>query len=230
MLRLEMAGKTFHRRESNVAALQPTTLAIAAGEYVAVVGPSGSGKTTLLSLLGAMLAPTSGKVLLNGQSLYDLSVTARTELRGRKIGFVFQTFNLVPYLSVLENVQVPMYLAGLDPKAQRQRAARLLDKVGLADRMDHKPSELSVGQQQRAALARTLANDPEFILADEPTGNLDPAMRELVLKMLDDFHAEGHTIIVVTHDSAAASRAQRKLRLEEGIVTAEGLTKVSEPA
>ena len=224
MLRLEMAGKTFNRRDASVTALQPTTLEIAAGEYVAVVGPSGSGKTTLLSLLGAMLAPTSGKVLLDGQSLYDLPVKARTELRGRKIGFVFQTFNLVPYLTVLENVQVPIYLAGLDVKEQCERAKKLLEKVGLADRMNHKPSELSVGQQQRAALARTLANDPEFILADEPTGNLDPAMRELVLKMLDEFHTEGHTIIMVTHDATAAARAQRKLRLNDGSVTAEGYT------
>ena len=223
MLRLEMAAKTFNRRDSCVAALQPTTLEIADGEYVAVAGPSGSGKTTLLSLLGAMLAPTSGKVFLNGQSLYELSVKERAELRGRKIGFVFQTFNLVPYLSVFENVQVPMYLVGLDTKEQRQRARRLLEKVGLADRMNHKPGELSVGQQQRAALARTLANDPEFILADEPTGNLDPSMREMVLKTLDEFHAEGHTIILVTHDSAAAARAQRKLRLDEGKVTAERL-------
>jgi putative ABC transport system ATP-binding protein len=216
MLRLEAVSKTFARRGSAVVALQPTTLEIAAGEYVAVVGPSGSGKTTLLSVLGGMLAPTSGQVLLDGQSLYRMSVKARTGLRGRKIGFVFQTFNLVPYLTALENVQVPLYLAGAAPKDQRRRALAVLERVGLADRVHHKPSELSVGQQQRVALARTLANDPALILADEPTGNLDPATREQVLGMFDQFHAEGRTLLMVTHDPAAAARAPRTLRLEDG--------------
>jgi len=183
MLRLNAVSKTFTRRRSAVTALQPTTLEIAAGEYVAVVGPSGSGKTTLLSMVGGMLAPTSGQVILDGHSLYDLSVKERTGLRGRRIGFVFQTFNLVPYLTALENVQVPLYLAGFSPKEQRQRAVAVLTRVGLADRVQHKPGELSVGQQQRVALARTLANDPALILADEPTGNLDPATREQVLEL-----------------------------------------------
>ena len=147
-----------------------------------------------------MLAPTTGKVFLDGQSLYDLSVAARTGLRGRKIGFVFQTFNLVRYLTALENVQVPLYLAGLSPREQRERATAVLERVGLADRVHHKPSELSVGQQQRVALARTLANDPALILADEPTGNLDPQTREQVLGLFDEFHAEGRTIVMVTHD------------------------------
>jgi putative ABC transport system ATP-binding protein len=218
MLRLESASKTFTRRGSEVTALQPTTLEIVAGEYVAVVGPSGSGKTTLLSVLGGMLAPTSGNVVLDGQSIYRLSVKDLTRLRGRKIGFVFQTFNLVPYLTALENVQVPLYLSGIAPKEQRRRALAVLDRVGLTDRIHHKSGELSVGQQQRVALARTLANDPALILADEPTGNLDPATREQVLEMFDKIHGEGRSILMVTHDAVAASRAGRTLRLVDGRV------------
>lgn len=218
MLRLEAVSKTFYRRGQAITALRPTTLEIAGGEYVAVAGPSGSGKSTLLTILGGMLAPTTGKVLLEGQSLYELSVTARTGLRGRKVGFVFQTFNLVSYLSALENVQVPLYLAGLSPCKQRERAMAVLERVGLADRVHHKPSELSVGQQQRVALARTLANNPALILADEPTGNLDPQTREQVLGLFDEFHAEGRTIVMVTHDPHGADRAGRTLRLQEGAV------------
>ncbi len=219
MMRLEAVSKTFNRRGSAVVALRPTTLEIAAGEYVAVVGPSGSGKTTLLSVLGGMLAPTSGTVVLDGNSLYGLSVRRRTELRGRKIGFVFQTFNLVPYLSALENVQVPLYLSGLAPKEQRRRAVTVLERVGLADRLHHKPGELSVGQQQRVALARTLANDPALILADEPTGNLDPDTRVQVLEMLGEFNREGRTVIMVTHDPVAARCAHRVLKLQAGAVS-----------
>jgi putative ABC transport system ATP-binding protein len=219
MLHLEAVSKTFTRGRVKVVALQPTTLDIAAGEYVAVVGPSGSGKTTLLSVVGGMLAPTNGKVVLDGHSLYEMSVKERTGLRGRKIGFVFQTFNLVPYLTALENVQIPLYLAGVTPREQRRRALAVLERVGLADRIHHQPSELSVGQQQRVALARTLANDPALILADEPTGNLDPQTREQVLALFDEFHAEGRTIVLVTHDPAAAARAPKTLRLVDGNVT-----------
>jgi putative ABC transport system ATP-binding protein len=218
MLRLEAVSKTFNRRGQAVAAPRPTTLEIAAGDYVAVVGPSGSGKSTLLTVLGGMLAPTTGKIFLEGQSIYDLSVAARTRLRGRKVGFVFQTFNLVSYLSALENVQVPLYLAGLSPRQQRDRATAVLERVGLGDRVHHKPAELSVGQQQRVALARTLANDPALILADEPTGNLDPQTREQVLGLFDEFHAEGRAIVMVTHDPHGAARAGRTLQLQEGAV------------
>jgi putative ABC transport system ATP-binding protein len=227
MVRLEAVGKTFTRRGSVVEALRPTTLEIAAGEYVAVVGPSGSGKTTLLSVLGGMLAPTGGKVVLDGRSLYELSVRSRAELRGRKIGFVFQTFNLLPYLSALENVQIPLYLLGLAPKEQRRRALAVLARVGLADRVHHKPGELSVGQQQRVALARTLANDPALILADEPTGNLDPDTRAHVLDLFAEFNREGRTVVMVTHDPVAARRARRSIRLQAGAVL---LGEVSERA
>lgn len=230
MLRMEAVSKTFTRRGSAVVALRPTSLEIAAGEYVAVVGPSGSGKTTLLSVLGGMLAPTSGTVVLDGGSLYGLSVRKRTELRGRKIGFVFQTFNLVPYLSALENVQLPLYLSGLAPKEQVRRASAVLERVGLADRVHHKPGELSVGQQQRVALARTLANDPALILADEPTGNLDPDTRVQVLEMLGEFNGEGRTIVMVTHDPVAARRARRVLKLQAGAVLPGDLSEPAAPA
>ena len=219
MLRLEAACKTYSRHGKAVEALRPTSLDIGAGEYVAVVGPSGSGKSTFLTVVGGMLAPTTGRVLLEGRSLYDLTASQRAAVRGRRIGFVFQTFNLVPYLTALENVQVPLYLAGIAPKEQRRRATAALERVGLADRVGHKPSELSVGQQQRVALARTLVGDPALILADEPTGNLDPATREQVLGLLDEFNREGRTVVVVTHDPAVAARSRRRLRLEGGCVS-----------
>ncbi|MEX2288476.1 MAG: ABC transporter ATP-binding protein [Planctomycetaceae bacterium] len=219
MFRLESVSKEYSQREKSVVALQPTTLEVDAGEYIAIVGPSGSGKSTLLTLLGGMIAPTDGKVWFYGQSLYDLNLDERAELRRLKMGFVFQTFNLVPYLTALENVQVPLLLAGHSKSGQRQRGLELLDQVGLADRAHHKPNQLSVGQQQRTALARMLANDPSIILADEPTGNLDPATRNQVLTFLDQFHRSGKTIIMVTHDLQAASRATRTLQMVAGSIT-----------
>ena len=219
MFHLQGVTKTYRRRQSEVVAFQAESLDIGLAEYVAVVGPSGSGKTTLLSMLGGMLSPDSGDVWYDGQSLYSLSVTERTQWRRERVGFVFQTFNLVPYLTALENVQVPLFLSGVAKTEQRERAASLLEQVGLGNRLDHKPSELSTGQQQRVALARTLANNPRLILADEPTGNLDPASREAVLSMFDKFVGEGRTIVMVTHDPAAAARASRQLCLSDGRVT-----------
>ena len=174
MLHLESVSKVYKKRESEVIALHTTSFDIPCSDYVAIIGPSGSGKTTLLSMLGAMSAPSKGKIWLDGESIYDLPIEQRAHLRQNKIGFVFQTFNLIPYLTAIENVQAPLALAKQPVEKQKQRAEELLDKVGLADRMNHKPDELSIGQQQRVALARMLANDPAIILADEPTGNLDP--------------------------------------------------------
>jgi putative ABC transport system ATP-binding protein len=218
MFRLEEVAKVYSRRATQVVAFQTPSLEIATGDYVAIVGPSGSGKTTLLSLLGGLLSPTRGRVFLAGQSLFDLSVTARTRLRREKIGFVFQSFNLVPYLTAIENVQVPLYLAGVQKSDQQQRAAALLQRVGIGDRLHHKPSELSVGQQQRVALARTLANNPPVILADEPTGNLDPDSRQRVLDAFAELHRAGHTIVMVTHDLSAADHALRRLNLNGGAI------------
>jgi len=221
MFRLENAAKVYRQGEKTVTALQPTVLNIEAGEFVSVVGASGSGKSTLLTLLGGMLAPTEGKVWFDGQSLYDLSVTERAKLRRLKMGFVFQSFNLVPYLSAQENVEVPLLLRGDSQRAQHKRAGELLELVGLADRSRHKPSELSTGQQQRVALARTLANDPQVIFADEPTGNLDPQTRGQVLTFLEEFHRAGKTVVMVTHDPQAAERANRMLRMAAGTIVSE---------
>jgi putative ABC transport system ATP-binding protein len=221
MFQLRDVSKVYQKRRQQVVAFRADQLEIGTGEYVAVVGPSGSGKTTLLSLLGGMLSPDSGQVLFDGQSIYDLSLNERTRLRRERIGFVFQTFNLIPYLTALENVQVPLFLGQVAAIEQRDRSIALLEQVGLKDRLDHKPCELSTGQQQRVALARTLANNPRLILADEPTGNLDPESREAVLAMFDGFVSDGRTIVMVTHDPAAAERAARRILLRDGVIEAE---------
>jgi len=221
MLRMDGVSKNYNHRSQTVAALRGASVHIPEGDYVSVVGPSGSGKSTLLLILGGMLSPTEGRVYLNGQSLYDLTPDGRAAIRKRNIGFVFQTFNLVPYLSALENVQIPLFLAGIDGSAQTGRATELLERVGLGDRLDHKPSELSVGQQQRVALARVLANDPKVILADEPTGNLDPDTTQEVIAFFDELNQEGRTIVMVTHDPAAAGKARQTLRLVDGSIVSE---------
>ena len=219
MLQAEAVTRRYVRRDGEILALDSVDLSVAPGEFVAVTGPSGSGKSTLLLTLGGLIRPSDGKVYLDGKSIYDLPREEGAALRREVIGFLFQTFNLVPYLTAMENVQVPLYLNGLTPRAQRERAERLLTRVGLGDRLDHKPSELSVGEQQRVALARTLANDPRVILADEPTGSLDPALAQEMLDRLAGLHAEGVTIVMVTHDPDTAIRAQRQLRLVGGRIT-----------
>lgn len=216
MFCLENVQKIYSRHGESVTAFRCPALTIGDGEYVAIVGPSGSGKTTLLSLLGGMLSPTQGRIWLRNHSLYDQSVAERTRLRRDWLGFVFQTFNLVPYLTALENVQVPLCLAGVSLSEQRERATVMLGRFGLNERLRHKPSELSIGQQQRVALARTLVSNPRVILADEPTGNLDPDSRELVLNSLSECHREGRTVVMVTHDPVAAQRAGRTLQLNHG--------------
>jgi len=216
MYRLENVAKRYSRRGEEVVAFTADNLTIQQGEYVAIIGPSGSGKTTLLSMLGGMLAPTTGNVWLGDVSLYSRSVVERAKLRRERIGFVFQSFNLVPYLTAQENVQVPLCVAGVPDDEQATRAAQLLERLGLADRLHHKPSELSVGQQQRVALARTLVHHPQIILADEPTGNLDPASRASVLDAFRSLHQSGTTIILVTHDPIAAEQADRRLTLQSG--------------
>ena len=222
MIALESVSKHFQHRGKAVAALAGVTLEIPQGDFVAIIGPSGSGKSTFLHLLGGMLTPTEGKVRIGGESLYDLSSDERSVLRKKKIGFVFQTFNLVPYLTALENVQVPLVLAGLAEDQQKRRAEALLGRLGLSDRLDHKPRELSVGQQQRVALARMLANDPALILADEPTGNLDPETAEGIMDFLGELNREGRTSVMVTHDLRLAGRAKRALRLVNGAMQANG--------
>ena len=218
MLRMEGVSKSYHHRTSPVMALRDANVEMNRGDYVSIVGASGSGKSTLLLMLGGMLSPTGGRVYVDGNSLYDMTPNERAAFRKKNIGFVFQTFNLVPYLTAIENVQVPLFLAGTDEATQRDQASSLLERVGLGDRMDHKPSELSVGQQQRVALARVLANDPGIILADEPTGNLDPETSRQVIDFFDELNKEGRTIVIVTHDPRAAERAKTTLRLVDGTV------------
>lgn len=218
MFRFENVIKQYSRRGEQVTALECENLSIAKGEYVAIVGPSGSGKTTLLSLMGGMLSPTAGQVWLEETSIYELPAAARSALRSQRMGFVFQTFNLIPYLTALQNVQIPLCLLNQDRTEQERRAADMLSRFGLGERLYHRPAELSVGQQQRVALARTLVNDPQIILADEPTGNLDPESRETVLAAFDTAHREGRTVIMVTHDPVAASRASRTLTLRQGVL------------
>ncbi|MGI6417655.1 MAG: ABC transporter ATP-binding protein [Thermoguttaceae bacterium] len=220
MLKMDKVTKKYLHRGEYVTALDNASITIRKGDFVSVVGPSGCGKSTLLLMLGGMLSPTSGHVLLDGESIYELNADQRAGLRTTNVGFVFQTFNLVGYLTALENVQIPMFLAGVDNATQEERAANLLARVGLGDRIHHKPCELSVGQQQRVALARMLANDPSVILADEPTGNLDPDTSRQVISYFEEFNQEGKTIVMVTHDPRAAERAKRTLRLTGGKIVA----------
>jgi putative ABC transport system ATP-binding protein len=216
MLKMEAVTKVYNHSRPAVMVLRDVSAEIPRGDFVSIVGPSGSGKSTLLLMLGGMLSPSSGRVLLDGESLYDVEPDRRAAVRRDKIGFVFQTFNLVPYLSALENVQIPLFLGGLNESDQVERASILLESVGLGDRLTHRPSELSVGQQQRVALARTLANDPAIILADEPTGSLDPENGAQAVDFLERLNEEGRTVVMVTHDPQVARRAKRTLRLEGG--------------
>lgn len=221
MLRLEAVSKNYNHRAHTVKALDDVSLDIPNGDWVSVVGPSGSGKSTFLLTLGGMLSPSSGRVLLDESSLYDLSPDERAHLRRGKIGFLFQTFNLVPYLTAAENVQIPLFLAGMSEAEQLAKSAMLLERVGLGDRLDHKPAELSVGQQQRVALARVLANNPSVILADEPTGNLDPETTGQIMEIMSDINSEGRTIVMVTHEPQSARMAKRTLRLNVGRISPE---------
>ncbi len=216
MIKLDKITKEFRSRTTPVQALKDIDLTIDTGEFAAIVGPSGSGKSTFLLTIGGLIHPTAGEVYINNQSLYQLSVTQRALLRLDTIGFLFQTFNLIPYLNALENVQIPLYLAGKSNGEQTQRARELLEKFGLGDRLDHKPAELSVGQQQRVALARTLANQPKLILADEPTGNLDPKLTEELVDHFKTLNTQGITIVMVTHNPGVAKAARKQISIIDG--------------
>ena len=201
-----------------VEALRGVSLRIEEGEYLAIMGASGSGKSTLLNLLGCLDRPTSGRYLLGGEDVSQLSDGELSEVRGRRIGFVFQSFNLIPQLSALDNIEVPLFYQGMHRRDRRRRATALAEQVGLGPRARHKPMELSGGEQQRVAIARALANDPLIILADEPTGNLDSKTGLDILTIFDDLAARGRTLIVVTHDENIARRTHRTVRLADGRV------------
>jgi len=201
-----------------VKALQSVTLSINRNEYVAIMGPSGSGKSTLMNLLGCLDTPTEGSYILNGHDVSTMEDNQLAEIRNKEIGFVFQTFNLLPRYNALENVTLPLIYAGFSKMDRVERAKKVLDDVGLADRMDHKPNELSGGQRQRVAVARALVNHPSIILADEPTGNLDSKTSKDIMILLDEIHQKGNTVIVVTHEEDIASHAERIIRLMDGFV------------
>jgi ABC-type lipoprotein export system ATPase subunit len=199
-----------------VDALLDIDLDIPRGQYLAIMGASGSGKSTLMNILGCLDRPTAGQYLLDGEDTAQLSDEKLSLVRGKRIGFVFQAFNLIPELTVLENVEVPLFYQGIDRAARRERAQEKIELVGLTSRMSHRPAELSGGQQQRAAIARALVSNPTVIMADEPTGNLDSATGEAILGVIDRLHAQGLTIVLVTHDDRIAERSQRVIRLSDG--------------
>ena len=216
--------------EAQVHALRGVDLTVTAGSYLAIMGPSGSGKSTLLNLLGCLDRPTAGRYYLGGEDVSQMADDALSEVRGQKIGFIFQSYNLIPQLSVLENIQVPLLYQGLDLREYEERCVELARLVGLGDRLHHRPNQLSGGQQQRVAIARSLVNDPLMILADEPTGNLDSKTGAEVLDLIDRLNRDGKTIILITHDDRVASRAHRVIHMRDGLIDREVINRAAPTA
>jgi len=215
--------KVYQLGDNEVHALRGVSFEIPEGDYVSVMGPSGSGKSTLLNLLGCLDKPTSGDFFLGGENVATMTDDQLAEARSTRLGMVFQSFNLLPALTVVENIELPLYYSGKLGRHSHQLCESLAERVGLADRMDHRPMQLSGGQQQRVAIARSLANDPRFILADEPTGNLDSSTTEEILDLLASLNAEGRTLILVTHEDEVAERTKRTLRLRDGKLVSDQL-------
>jgi putative ABC transport system ATP-binding protein len=213
--------KVYDTGKVKVEALKGVDLQIHQGEMVAIVGPSGSGKSTLMNLIGCLDTPTSGSYELGGQPVSGVSRDELAEIRNRRVGFVFQNFNLLPHISALENVEMPMLFGGVRPAERRERSKGLLERVGLGDRIDHKPTELSGGQMQRVAIARALAMNPDIVLADEPTGNLDSSSGSDIMSIFSELWQQGSTLVIITHDPALARRASRVVEIHDGRITAD---------
>jgi putative ABC transport system ATP-binding protein len=220
LIELERVGRTYDLGHVQVHALADATLKVHDGEFVAIIGPSGSGKSTLMNILGCLDRPTRGRYVLDGSAVEDLDDNDLADVRSRMIGFVFQSYNLLPRTTALDNVAMPLLYQGVAKKERRRRAEAALERLGLADRMSHEPSELSGGQQQRVAIARALVTEPRLILADEPTGNLDSTSGEDVIKVLRDLNDAGRTIVLITHDADVAARAERQIHVRDGRVAA----------
>lgn len=226
IIEIEALTKWYTIGQETVKALNGVNLTVNKNEYVALMGPSGSGKSTLMNILGCLDTPTQGKYCLNGPDVAKLSDSQLAEIRNKEIGFVFQTFNLLPRYSALENVALPLVYAGFNKEQRNKKAAEVLSQVGLGDRMKHKPNELSGGQRQRVAVARALVNTPSIILADEPTGNLDTKTSYEIMLLFEEIHKQGNTIIVVTHEEDIARHAHRIVRLRDGVIESD---EVNEP-
>jgi len=210
--------KTYEMNSVGVKALRGVSFDIASNEFLAIMGPSGSGKSTLMNIIGCLDVPTSGQYILDGHDVSTLSDDRLAEIRNANIGFVFQTFNLIPRVDVYHNVELPLVYSGLRPAKRRELTLAAIESVGLSDRIRHRPNELSGGQRQRVAIARALVNEPTFILADEPTGNLDTTTGSEIMAVFDDLHRDGHTVILVTHEEDIARHAHRIIRLRDGLI------------
>jgi putative ABC transport system ATP-binding protein len=219
VIELDEVRKVYRTGSIEVEALRGVSLTIRQGEYVAIMGPSGSGKSTLMHILGCLDLPTSGRYRLAGEDVGDMDEIELAEVRNQRVGFVFQQFNLLPSLTALRNVEMPLSYAGVARERRRRRAMEALGRVGLGDRLAHRPGELSGGQQQRVAVARALVTDPDLLLADEPTGNLDSTASAEVLALFDELHRQGRTVVLITHEGDIARRAAQIIRLRDGVVT-----------
>jgi putative ABC transport system ATP-binding protein len=222
IIRMEEIRKVYDTGKVRVEALKGIDLVVTRGEFLAVVGPSGSGKSTLMNLIGCLDTPTDGRYFLAGERVAGLSRDQLADVRNRRVGFVFQSFNLLPQISSLENVEMPLLFGGVPPKKRKERAAEMLSKVGLADRMDHKPTELSGGEMQRVAIARAMAMNPDILLADEPTGNLDSTSGGDIMSVFSGLWRQGSTLIVITHDASLARRASRVVEIQDGRILTDG--------
>jgi putative ABC transport system ATP-binding protein len=221
IIRTEALAKDYELGAETVHALRGVDLLVERNEYMAIMGPSGSGKSTFMNLIGCLDTPSSGRYWLNGEQVSELDDDQLARIRNREIGFVFQTFNLLPRATSLHNVELPLVYAGVTGKERRERAASMLERVGLGDRMTHRPSELSGGQRQRVAVARALINNPSLLLADEPTGNLDSQTGAEIMALFDELHASGQTIMLVTHEHDIAEHAHRTVTLRDGIIASD---------